>query len=590
MLDHRFNLLATFVLCSIFVITAAAQKHDYYWVSGYSGGMGSLNFGGTDLDFNTWPPRMLRTERSMDFISNSASVCDEDGRLLFYTNGCYLNGFDHQPLLHGGGLNPGFLADAYCSEDDDGYRPNQGSLFIPAPGHPDWYYLFHLGLAWNDSIGGIGEKFYYTLLNKTLDGGRGDVVEKNQIILEDTLAVGYITAVKHANGRDWWIIVPELSTPTHYKLLLTDNGVEQISTQDIGHFTLDDDATGNAVFSPDGQVYARYDYHNQVNVFQFDRCTGTFFNPIHWELSVPGDSVLLPGSVAISPNSRYLYVSATWQIFQYDLWADDIPGSETLVATYDGGNVVFPFPTFYIGQLAPDGRIYVNCTGGVKTFHLIKMPDRQGVACQVKQRGLPLHTYNGFSMCLFPNYRLGPIDGSVCDSLGIDNFPLANFRWDTEDTLQPLQITFTNLSAYEPVEWHWNFGDNTTSNEKDTVHVFPTAGIYEVCLTVSNANGSDTQCYEVPVDVIVGVETPQEEHVFNVYPVPFQSDLFIELILQEYETYTAILYNSFGQVVETKASETGKLIWNLDHLPSGVYFLLLNLSSGIMQSKVIVKN
>ena len=577
---------AVFIIIGVLSL-CKAQKHDYLWVSGYGGTSGSTNFGGTDIDFKYWPPRVNSVDRTMDFFYNSASICDEEGNLLFYTNGCYINGNDHQPLLNGEGLNPGEIADIFCN-DSDGYRPVQGSMFIPAPENSSLYYLFHLGMEWDDTIGGIGRKFYYTLLDKNLDNGRGDVVQKNQLILEDTFANGQITATRHANGRDWWIIVPKMASPKHYKLLFTPNGIEQINVQTIGSIDSDDNSRGNAAFSPNGNFYARFDYYNQLNLFQFDRCTGEFYDPLHWTISVPGDSIPLSGSAIFSPNSRYLYINYTWQILQYDLWAEDIKSSEQVVAEYEGGNVFFP-PTFFIAQLGPDGRIYINASTGVQSFHLIESPNLSGAECNVNQSGFILETHNGSSMCFFPNYRLGPIDGSPCDSLGIDNMPLANFRWDIMDSLQPLEITFTDLSAYEPVQWHWDFGDNSTSSEVNPTHVFPAPGIYEVCLTVSNSNGDNTECYEVPVDVIVHTDSYTDNSPLHVYPIPFRDQLNIEMQSFTGEDYNIFIYNTSGKEIGTSYMQQSKFSWELDHLPPGVYFLKIISSNGKIYSKTILK-
>ena len=63
-----------------------------------------------------------------------------------------------------------------------------------------------------------------------------------------------------------------------------------------------------------------------------------------------------------------------------------------------------------------------------------------------------------------PNYRLGPLNSSPCDTLGINNVPVANFRID--DSLNLFSRYFYDLSYHEPAEWLWDFGDGTTS--KDT--------------------------------------------------------------------------------------------------------------------------
>src|SRR5690606_1739043 len=116
-----------------------------------------------------------------------------------------------------------------------------------------------------------------------------------------------------------------------------------------------------------------------LSVYDFDRCTGLMSNPTQF---VYGDSAW-SGGVAISPNSRYLYVSHYNYIFQFDLWADDLLSSKDTVAIYDGYLVeITPtsqLPTrFFLMQLGPDGRIYINCPAGVNVLHVIENPDLPG--------------------------------------------------------------------------------------------------------------------------------------------------------------------------------------------------------------------
>ena len=38
------------------------------------------------------------------------------------------------------------------------------------------------------------------------------------------------------------------------------------------------------------------------------------------------------GSVAVSPSGQYAYVNNELEVYQYDLWAEDIAGSQLLIA------------------------------------------------------------------------------------------------------------------------------------------------------------------------------------------------------------------------------------------------------------------
>ncbi len=56
-------------------------------------------------------------------------------------------------------------------------------------------------------------------------------------------------------------------------------------------------------------------------------------------------------------------------------------------------------------------------------------------------------------------------------------------------------IQFTDQSTNAPETWDWAFGDGGTSAEPSPLHLYTESGTYTVSLTVTNANGTDTQSY-----------------------------------------------------------------------------------------------
>ncbi|HRF38555.1 MAG TPA: hypothetical protein PK198_07190, partial [Saprospiraceae bacterium] len=71
---------------------------------------------------------------------------------------------------------------------------------------------------------------------------------------------------------------------------------------------------------------------------------------------------------------------------------------------------------FYLAQLAPDGKIYINSNNGVRYLHVINQPDSLGLACDVCQHCVELPSINALSLPNFPNYRLHHLEGSPCDT------------------------------------------------------------------------------------------------------------------------------------------------------------------------------
>jgi len=68
--------------------------------------------------------------------------------------------------------------------------------------------------------------------------------------------------------------------------------------------------------------------------------------------------------------------------------------------------------------------------------------------------------------------------------------PCADFTY----SINNLTVTFTDLSYDEDgsiVSWHWSFGDNSTSNERNPSHVYSQEGTYSVSLTVEDNEGAN---------------------------------------------------------------------------------------------------
>ena len=260
----------------------------------------------------------------------------------------------------------------------------------------------------------------FSTVNMNTPDGLGIVEEKNQLLLADTLA-DMLTAVRHGNGRDWWVVAPKDKSNRYFLWRLTPGGIIGPEIRQSGTAWNAKDWSGQAVFSPDGTRYARANPYNGLHVFDFDRCTGTFSHPRSIPLN--SDSVGACG-VAFSPNSRYLYLSTGLQLFQFDMEAPNLLLSKKLIGTYDG--YVAPFPTtFYQQMLAPDGKIYMTCTNGNHIMHVIHQPNKNGVSCNFEQHGLGLPAHISWTTPNFPHFRLYDWAGSPCDTLGLNGGPVS---------------------------------------------------------------------------------------------------------------------------------------------------------------------
>jgi hypothetical protein len=387
-----------------------AQGVNNLWLSGYNSGGGS-GFGGTNIDFNSGAPIIYQQNRPMNITESFSSICDKNGNLLFYSNGYYIANRNDDTLLNGTDFNSGSITSAFAV---NGLPITQGVLIIPSPGDTNQYYLFSLSAEVVDSsVQPI--RLTCSLIDMSMDNSLGGIVWKDSTIINDTLTMGMLTASKHANGRDWWIIIPEYHSNCYYKLLLTPFGINSNGKQCLGQTTGYFDWSGQASFSPDGEKYARYDKDNGLFILNFDRCSGSFSNLNYLFIN---DSAQC-GGVAFSPNSQFLYISSFNYIYQFDMLSANILLSKTTIGIYDG--FLSPFSTtFYLEQLAPDGKIYIVANNGVNVMHCINQPDNVGANCDLQQHSINLPTYNAYTSPNHPNYFLGALNGSICDSLYVN--------------------------------------------------------------------------------------------------------------------------------------------------------------------------
>lgn len=75
----------------------------------------------------------------------------------------------------------------------------------------------------------------------------------------------------------------------------------------------------------------------------------------------------------------------------------------------------------------------------------------------------------------------------------IEVFALPEVAYNNDNTLGcslPHSVNFTGTST-DAVAWLWDFGDGTTSTQQNPNHVYTDFGIYNVSLTVTNANGCE---------------------------------------------------------------------------------------------------
>lgn len=390
------------------------------WIFGDSAG----------IDFrNTASP--IPTGSSMDGRGSCVSISDSVGNVVLYAATLhYLNNdwsgrlFNSQNQIISG-----------C-DSIIGYDGYNELIILPKTGYFNQYYLFSVG---EDGANNGG--CYYSIVDLNLNGGQGAMISQN-IQINNNNSGDCLTAVKHGNGRDWWVM-NKLSTHTtvshlnrFFVYLVTGDSIYTPLVQDLG--TASDADLQKIIWHPSGEKFMLINQAGYMSEYYFDRCSGTItlsrdifpeqtsnYNRYFWE-------------GAYSPNGNIFYISTapiyntdTAYLLQYDLNASNIqlscdtldffnnpivsgavrrgPDNKIYFSRYY--NWGFPFYPY------PDSiRNYVN-----ENLSVINYPDSLGAACDYQPFSFYLggkRTYHGLPNN--PNYLLGPLTGSVCDSLTSD--------------------------------------------------------------------------------------------------------------------------------------------------------------------------
>ena len=405
----------------LFNTSLSAQFTDRYWAFGDSAGIDFKNLA------NPQPANSILRVRG-----TCASICDSAGDLLFYCGSPNWAQWRTPNTIFTDGTV--VSKNHVVMESGDslvGALWYQEMVIVPDPGNINRFYIFCAGVA--QPVVGL----FYSIVDLSFNGGLGKVVQKNVQLRNDTICDG-ITAVRHGNGRDWWVIARSWKTVPANDLkayLISPQGVVANPTQYIGtpatlegFFRLKFNMIGSRLYN----VAAR----GIIERFDFDRCTGIFSN----QQTFAGLNSPFYGywGFEISPDESKLYTSLIYQsinqdtsyILQFDLNSTNFLSSVDTLGTYAAPD------TPGLLEIGPDGKIYVSitwaspdtcydylyCHGTVNTTNsnlsVINYPDSSGSACDYQPFSFNLGGHKAYwGLPNNHNYELDTLHGSPCDTL-----------------------------------------------------------------------------------------------------------------------------------------------------------------------------
>lgn len=351
------------------MFTSNAQRQASIW---YFGDRAGLSF----QTENQLPVAL--TNGALSTFEGCATISDEQGNLLFYTDGVTVHNRMHQVMKNGTALRGSDTS-------------TQSALIVPWPGQQK-FYVFTVDAQGSNPINGIDSTgLRYSVVDMARQGGLGEVVEKNTGLYSPTTEK--LAAVAHGNGRDYWLVSHEWDSDFFFSYLITPAGLNptpvKSKTGSIHTGANGINALGQMKLSPNGRSLAlAITAANTVEFFLFDNQSGKI--ELIESFKPPYKAQEGPYGVEFSPNSKLLYVSEFMNpgnprgsIYQWQLGAGSVAATQFEIRGVRNqmGSL----------QLALDGSIYVAIARATYVGR-VTYPNRAGAACEFDSVAVGLKT------------------------------------------------------------------------------------------------------------------------------------------------------------------------------------------------------
>ncbi len=322
----------------------AAAQYDNVWVFGDSAG----------IDFNSNPPKPIKT--NINTKEGCASISNEKGQLLFYSDGTTIWDSNHTPMPNGKDLTGRWVNITYST--------SQATMIVPIPGKTKKYYVFSLACLESGKLGSL----YYCIVDMALNQGKGDVLPDMKSKKLATDLEEAMTAVP-GNECNIWLITSSNSQIKSYNIDL--DGIDTTPTLSSKIANNNGNGIGCIDISPDRRRLALAQEGSSLTLYDFDVATGKASNGL----------ILDAGpyyGVSFSPDNSKLYATRG-RVLQYDLGL--VNAQSIIESKVDIGGGAYSI------RRAIDGYIYVTSGTFLSVIH---HPNLQGASCK--------YVYNGFNL------------------------------------------------------------------------------------------------------------------------------------------------------------------------------------------------
>lgn len=373
------------------------------------------------LDFTIEPPKFEKNSMQNTLHHPVTTICDEKGKLLFYSDGITVWNHRNKIIKNGNHLK-GDLA----------------IVAVPIPSKKHHYYLFTVGVHPNpkshpttskdiftkvnlDSLAIQKQQKYflrdakisYSIVATNLNQGQGEVIEKNTLLYQSTISD--ICVARHANQKDYWLITHPFESDEFWVYLINEKGIQKDNIKSkIGKFYATDNVLQQNIRVTDyflksnisgNQLALDYgSVKNEFEIFDFDNSNGKVTQNYLFK-----HAYLHTWGLEFSPNGKKLYVGAyqykskyayDWEnvLVQFDLQNKNNQSiNKSIQIKTVGSTALFGL------QLAPNGKIYAAKQGENKDIAIIHHANANLNECNLELNAISIDKeipyFNKFPKC-----------------------------------------------------------------------------------------------------------------------------------------------------------------------------------------------
>ncbi|MCC4771675.1 PKD domain-containing protein [Methanosarcina sp. DH2] len=282
------------------------------------------------------------------------------------------------------------------------------------------------------------------------------------------------------------------------------------------------DIYGNYIVYTNNYYYGQDHENDGVYLYNLNTHNETKIAAVYSSPAIYGEKVVWSQENGDNGYDIYLHDISTQQTGTITTTNSSIPESEldicgnAVVWTESGNVYIYDIASYKTTQVTNNGDAYQPAiygdwivytigdpySGGSKDIYIYEISAARTTRITTSDLAFAPSVYG--DKIVYADCRNDPDFEEVRDIYLYDlsntsNNIVANFTSNVISGTAPLNVSFSDTSEGTPNTWYWDFGDGAISNEQYPVHTYLSAGNYTACLTVSNANGTDSKLATINV-------------------------------------------------------------------------------------------